>query len=69
VPTPTQTPDPRRPVREYGCVLCDRAGKPRWHREGLDPEYPLHLMFQSKHGWHDRAPTVGEVFRRLVEEC
>lgn len=31
-------------------------------------EYEPHLMGQSKHGWYDRPPTVGEVFRREVEE-
>jgi hypothetical protein len=55
--------DPRRLVREYGCVRCQTR-----HRLGLDPEYQEHLYWQSKHGWYDRLPTAGEVFRRLVEE-
>lgn len=60
--------DPKRPVREYGCCQCDRAGLPRYHREGLDPEYGPHLYWQSKHGWYERPPTLGEVFDRLMRE-
>jgi hypothetical protein len=42
------------PVRAYGCVRCQKE-----HREGLDPEYEPHLMFQSKHGWYLRRAEVG----------
>lgn len=51
------------PVRCYGCVRCQRE-----HREGLDAEYPAHLMSQSKHGTYLRPATVGEVLTRLVGE-
>lgn len=55
--------DPHRPIREYGCCQCQK-----YHREGLDDEYEPHLFFQSKHGWYDRPPTIGEVFERLMKE-
>lgn len=49
-------------VRYYGCCLCQKE-----HREGLDPEYPLHIGRQSKHGIQYRAPTIGERFAREME--
>lgn len=36
-------------VSEYGCCLCQREGKPHWHRKG-DELYDQHLIHQSKHG-------------------
>ncbi len=35
-------------VRCYGCVKCQTI-----HREDLEPElFKLHILSQSKHGWH-----------------
>lgn len=36
------------PLREYGCSLCQREGKPHWHRED-EPIFDEHLVFQGKH--------------------
>lgn len=60
----TPAKDPHRPVREYGCVLCQK-----YHREGLDAEYEPHIYSQSKHGIGERRPEVSEVFERLIREC
>jgi hypothetical protein len=62
----TQTGQPM--IREYGCCLCQRAGKPYFHRQHLDAEYEPHLPHQSKHGWSDRIATPNEVLALLRAE-
>lgn len=58
------SPDPRRPVVEYGCAKCQR-----WHRQGIDPEYDAHLHRQAKHHYRaDRPPTQAEALLRLRGE-
>jgi len=38
----------RKQVRQYGCVKCQKT-----HREDKEPElFKLHILHQSKHGWH-----------------
>ena len=60
-------PDSTRLVSEYQCAECQRRGLPVVHREGFDPLYHDHVVFQGKHTWHQRPPTPAEVFRREVE--
>src|SRR5262245_13072078 len=55
-------------VREYGCVLCDRAGAHPYHREGIDALYEPHHYFQSKGGTYLRPATAGELFLLAMRE-
>jgi hypothetical protein len=40
------------PIREYGCSLCQREGKPHWHRED-EAIFDEHIVFQGKHSMRD----------------
>lgn len=55
-----------RPVREYRCGRCRADGLYEYHRDGLDRCFGLHEAFRDG-DYIPRTPTIGEVFRRLVE--
>lgn len=57
-------PECLKPVRVYGCVLCQA-----YHDEAADPElYAAHLHRQAKHTYSERHPTPNEVLDRLAKQ-